>query len=626
MKLLAAASLGFLAAIPLTGCARIAEAPNPAASPHALRGRVLHPQGAAVAGARVRLASVEPRSATIEPISATTDSLGEFGIPQAAPGRWLLVASASGYGACSSDVFAVDPGDAAPAPLQELVLERACRIEGRILDDQGQPVGGATVSVEGLSLPNVDGSRIVASSDASGAFRIDGIPARLPSLRGRVEHREFHELTFDWASLAGDGVLRPRRAPSIEVRAHDLEGAPVKIQYVVFGANRWSSKLRGSREEVIRPWDSEFVNVISDAHWKICASWIPPQPRTTRTLFVVSTDGWRSDTVSFDSMSSHESFDLEVPVGSRRFAERFDVSRASPTSRLAEIAEPAPGPASTDVVGKVTFRGRPVPSVAVSIRTAPVPGADEKILASATTGQSGSFRLLRPEAAGAAKVTAQHAFSKQWLELPAPSNPPKIMSFELLGAEVRGRVVDRAGRGARAPVRLSSPAGVLEATSTSDPDGYYRFVGVPNGPWIVSIDAPHGEWDYDPTELRAPAAWGYARSGRIDVRDGTDIAVPDLVVSAGATLRFTLITAKGTPPPQGLLVSVRTDIEEVLPAGRFVTHVHATHGGAITRLPAGQAQIELAGPEGARWRLHSPNSVELRAGETTSIALVVSPR
>lgn len=482
------------------------------------------------------------------------------------------------------------------------------------------------MSVEGLSLPNVDGSRTVASSDASGAFRIDGIPARLPSLRGRVEHREFHELTFDWASLAEDGVLRPRRAPSIEVRAHDLEGAPVKIQYVVFGASEGNSCLSASEDSIIGPLDSDFVNVISDAHWKICASSISPRPRTTCTLFVVSTDGWRSETVSFDSMSSHGSFDLEVPVGSRRFAERLDVSRASPISRCAVIVEPAPGPASTDVVGEVTFRGRPVPAVAVSIRTAPVPGADEKILASTTTGQSGAFRLVRPEAAGAAKVTAQHAFSKQCFELPAPSDPSKIVSFELLGAEVRGRVVDRAGRGVRAPVRLSSPAGVLEAATTSDPDGNYRFVGVPNGPWIASIDMLHGEWDYDPMELRAPSAWGYARSGRIDVRDGTDIAVPDLVVSAGATLRCTVITAKGTPPPQELLVSVRTDIEEALPAGRFVAHVYATHGGAITRLPAGQAQIKLAGPEGARWRLHSPNSVELRAGETTSIALVVSPR
>lgn len=119
-----------------------------------VRGRVLDPAGAPVAGAIVR--TIASSRDDYPPIVATTGPDGRFALPDSARfastndnvGDPLVIASAAGFG----------PGWAAHDPKQPEATVRLVppgpALEGRLVDGGGRPVVGATVEVVELRFPS----------------------------------------------------------------------------------------------------------------------------------------------------------------------------------------------------------------------------------------------------------------------------------------------------------------------------------------------------------------------------------------------------------------------------------------------------------------------------------------
>jgi RNA polymerase sigma factor (sigma-70 family) len=126
---------------------------GPAADANAtVRGRVVTPDGKPAAGAKLFLVN----SAGLLRELGTTDASGRFAVDvsqrgtRSGRGGWLA-ARAAGFGVDFADL-----GDRAPAAEVELRLPADRPIRGRVIDLQGQPVAGATVRLNALSVYGAD--------------------------------------------------------------------------------------------------------------------------------------------------------------------------------------------------------------------------------------------------------------------------------------------------------------------------------------------------------------------------------------------------------------------------------------------------------------------------------------
>ncbi len=141
-----------------------------------IAGRVTDPDGAAIARADVKILSGR-RTYN----QARADDDGRFRVEKVRPGRYKLVARASGF------VDGGPPGTFDVAPAQtvtglDVVLKPSGLVTGRVLDPDGAPVARAYVRAER------DGAfgRNDARSGADGRFELRGLPVGKTNLR--AEH------------------------------------------------------------------------------------------------------------------------------------------------------------------------------------------------------------------------------------------------------------------------------------------------------------------------------------------------------------------------------------------------------------------------------------------------------
>lgn len=167
-----------------------------------LRGRVLAPDGRPVAGATVRT-----RPAARDPWAlldtrllyserwfkipeATTDAEGRFALGSLSPG-WVRAVAHAGSWTGRSDPLRLDEGGTVEV---EVRLQPRAALTGRVLDQAGQPIEGASVSVAG--------ERTVAAAD--GSFRFIGLPPGPAQVS--ADDVPYEELTRDVE--IGDGETR----------------------------------------------------------------------------------------------------------------------------------------------------------------------------------------------------------------------------------------------------------------------------------------------------------------------------------------------------------------------------------------------------------------------------------
>ena len=148
--------------------------PSPGDPAVALRGRVVSATGGVIAGARVRLTQQATRGGA----STLSDRDGRFSFAGLVPGAFLVTASKTGFSDEGLSLGRVVTVTSTGAD-RELTLTPWGSVSGRVLDELGEPVQGASMQL--LSLRFQDGARRLVSagytrtSDDRGMFRIFGV-------------------------------------------------------------------------------------------------------------------------------------------------------------------------------------------------------------------------------------------------------------------------------------------------------------------------------------------------------------------------------------------------------------------------------------------------------------------
>lgn len=177
-------------------------------------GRVLDADGNPVAGAEVLLA-VTAASGPNRAKEARTDEAGHFVVPVSEEGVWQLLVQAPGW-APEWREFKVGAGN---EPLA-ITLDRGRTIRGRVVDDRGDPVPDADVSLwswRGIGR-STSGIRFRWStrSRADGSFVWDGAPR--DAVRLLVGKDGYRRSPSEYVAADPEGevqLLLPRRVPSM---------------------------------------------------------------------------------------------------------------------------------------------------------------------------------------------------------------------------------------------------------------------------------------------------------------------------------------------------------------------------------------------------------------------------
>ena len=150
--------------------------PRPAEGTATVRGRVVSATGGVLAGARVSLLQVEGRGGVV---STQSERDGQFQIAGIAPGSFFIAANLTGFSGSALPLGRPLSVTATGADV-ELTLTPWSSVTGRVLDELGEPVQGASVQL--LRLQFQDGRRRLVSvggarqTDDRGAFRLFAVP------------------------------------------------------------------------------------------------------------------------------------------------------------------------------------------------------------------------------------------------------------------------------------------------------------------------------------------------------------------------------------------------------------------------------------------------------------------
>ena len=188
-----------------------------AARTSVVRGRVLSAGSDVAAPIRDARVSVSAPAGSVEPVF--TDSSGHFEIQGLTTGRYTVTAEKTGfvrtrYGS-KSDLdppIPVDVGDAAAVDGIDIRMPKGAAILGRIVDELGEPVVGAAVSVgilcaAGTETRVVPVSRPGSETDDRGQYRVGDLPAGryYISVAGSSEGSQIAGAPPEWARTVGWG-------------------------------------------------------------------------------------------------------------------------------------------------------------------------------------------------------------------------------------------------------------------------------------------------------------------------------------------------------------------------------------------------------------------------------------
>jgi hypothetical protein len=189
-----------------------------------LHGHILDADGNAVEGARVRVLTPERAPNVLS--ETTTDHGGGFAFERMASPRVRVEAERDPQGAVRSAEMIV----ADESSIELTLVLVAAAVSGVVVDDDdGHPVAGATLSIEGVSWP-VPG----ATSDASGQFRFSLVPFEARSIVAVASGYRTAQVLLGPREDRPEPVLRfaLRRGEPTDGQVLDPEGKPLHAQVV----------------------------------------------------------------------------------------------------------------------------------------------------------------------------------------------------------------------------------------------------------------------------------------------------------------------------------------------------------------------------------------------------------
>jgi protocatechuate 3,4-dioxygenase beta subunit len=477
------------------------------------RGRVVDERGGGVPDAVVEIDTV-PATGLWPPIRS--DSAGAWTSPPLAPGTYRIRARRAGFVARRTATVNM-PGQGAPVTLE---LARMGTLTGRVLDEQGAPLGGATVhdrlaeseelgviwsplppaaeaAASGAGPPIAVSTGVGtrrATTGGDGRFALGDVPpgrVRIEVLHPRVVPFRTGTLVVAPGQRLDVGTLKVHAAARIQGLVVDADGSPIA------GAKVTAAPAGGDAAGV--------PGGAGDALYALTAG-----------------DG---------------SFSLPLPSG----AHRVTASVAGRTQATVEIrVDPgaralppvtlrlAKGDQSVEGVVRDS-QGRPLARAHVAVRAAPTPEAaaatatrGELPLAAAVADAGGHFRLVGLPAAALA-VEVRHpsyaTFTRTFVpggllavEVPVPGGIDGEVHERITGAPVPGFELSAQGPAGASAVPTAGTGG--RRRGSPDPAARFSLRQLVPGSWTLRVRAP-GYRDLE-RAVEVPAA---SMPGEPSVRD-----------------------------------------------------------------------------------------------------------
>lgn len=455
-------------------------------------------------GAGVPEALVEARCAGSAPIQAAADASGAFAFDALPPGSCALSASAPGWSPGGPTTGAPLTFEASADTVSglEISLSRACRVAGRVVAGDAA-VRDAHLTLLYLEAPGESDAWTIdpeASTSATGAFDIDGIPAG--RLRVLVEHADYP------LGESADVFLQP--GDSREGLLVDLGGGGAATVAGVVRDSR-GRPLRGVRVKLSAA-ERPIRAFTTDEEGRFEAPHVPPGEVTLEASLVGYSDGGaRSELVAGDR------WEVELTL-------------ESAGGLVGVVLDP---------------RGRPAAEASVYVLHAPARRPDPNRMQPVTlTDERGRFWLQPPDAPDAVAFAAHPRYSLSAQVALAGGDPLTLELGE--GGSIVGRVlgpdgtpltqyvvaVDRLVVGTQGRRQRWKASGV-QPVRVVDAEGRFRVLGLAPDTYRVSVRP----------QLHPPV-----RTDEVVVVSGREADVGTLRLEAGASIVGRIVDqATGAP-------------------------------------------------------------------------------
>jgi protocatechuate 3,4-dioxygenase beta subunit len=508
-----------------------------------LAGRVVKPSGGSVQGLRI-VAFEEPRGEEglfkLDKSFATTDESGEFVLKGLSAGRMVVVVVPEGQPFAIQDEVAVPGTD-----FVEIVLTGDCFLEGRITNDDEEPIPEAEVYVVGFDRGNPSVGNAVADGD--GRYRIDGLQSG-PVQIFIVQAAGYGSYPDDlFKMMRGGRSSDLTLAPGANERNVTLSlGGTVTGVVLEQGTDE---PIEGARVSVLSA--SAFFGgskgATTDATGTFVITGLPKGP----AILMAEKDGYFQPGVNTQSIGMMIMGAMQRSTPQPDPGRGVQISVTDPGQTLERELKLAKG---STLRGKVvTPEGEPVAGAEVSLEAANsggMFGGIAALLGSAEprlTGNDGTFEMPGPAPGTRAAIVAR---SQGWLEgrseelSAAPGDVVEDLVVSLRqGATVEGVIRDARGKAVPgALVRWTSDEEGrnewevrwalrrADAASSAE-DGRFRVSGVEPGPIVVQVTHPE-----------FPSV---SRSG-LKAEDGKAVTL-DLDLPAGGSIQGSVKLPNGRP-------------------------------------------------------------------------------
>ncbi|HVR98468.1 MAG TPA: carboxypeptidase regulatory-like domain-containing protein, partial [Thermoanaerobaculia bacterium] len=484
-----------------------------------IAGRVLGPDGQPIPGAQVSLAETTQSMMSFAFFGGPngTDGEGRYRLDGVAPGPRTLEARAEGYLRAVRDVDVAGEMEGV-----DFTLQKGLEISGRVVDDAGAPIPGATVMLfTGRGSFNAQ----PLSSGADGSFRIGGVPDGTYSLAARKDGYSLSRdeaLTVTVAGASVSGVeLKLMTGGSITGRLSGLEFSQlsrVRVWanyemnqgqvdadgvYRISGlaAGPWEvsaaipgTSLHASGRVTLEPGASEAHLDLQFGHGHELAGVVVRngQPLAGAGLGLTRKGTVERQTGATDHQGSFrfgglENGDYELAVSTPNGAQhRESVEVSGDREMRVELR-------TASLAGRVVDALDSSPVSGVEVTLEPAEGEPATFTDSLTTDARGTFRL--PEVGdGAWKLKlAREGYAPAVRELRVDGSPLDDLEIRLSPTE--GIAIEAVLPSGRPPDRIQ--AAVLDASGKALSSGSYpvgeagraRLASVPPGSWQVLVDS-----------------------------------------------------------------------------------------------------------------------------------------
>ncbi len=531
-----------------------------------LRGRVESSEGNGVAGAEVILTRYGPADFflptgddRIPDRKTTSDEAGRFSFADVTPDvDYTIVAFHPRFGRRTESYLSVAEGETSDEI--RVVLEAGSVVRGVVSDEGGAGLGGVSVRLGLLTLGDLEeGAGVMrTTSDADGTYQFQNVS------RGQ------YTLTFEKEGFGKTQLARVE----VDGTSETVRDVSLEVAYLVTGDVRdqfSGSPVEGARVEAYSTDRREAMTntateTDAEGHFELT------DLRQGNYTLLVRAPGYAT---------LHEA---RVPTGS--------MSLELELSPLPRVSGVVLDPSGTPLHDFVVRLRQPVTGTE---QTVPVPATKTEVEGSA----DGSFSLPCPRA-GEFRVEALHPGFAATVSEPFSVEKGNGVSGVVVrmgsGGTLKGVVRDANG----APIGGASvqthhtdyvdepfyrslgegyPSAATRASGRTDAEGAFRMTHLTPETYQITVTHP----DYAPLTLRG-----------LVVTEGSEVEVPPLTLSAGATLSGTVFGPAGSGLA-GALVQISLDTEATgAEFGAFYkTRANAEGRYSFQHLPPGQYKLSV---------------------------------